>query len=220
MLLKRLVSDLCVPAFALTDANVYGYEIFLTYKFGSPNFAYESAEIAVPELIRIGVTADDIRDLIDAAPRVRVCREPKPNRHAQAQPVANGATSVRVRELPNVRGSRSIGEREKRILVRMLTERPDSQSSHSLVTSTVTPLVAPPLPPECGQLLLLSWFICTRPRCYTSPPGRRLHLPDLRQKWTCDIDITQMHRVCYAPSCIATRYCANKKQLSFDTTPP
>lgn len=75
IMLRRLVSDLEVPALAFTDANSYGYEIYLTYKFGSLGFVYEAPEIAVPELIRIGVTADDIRDLIDAAPSFRLSRK-------------------------------------------------------------------------------------------------------------------------------------------------
>ncbi len=57
---RRVVDDLGVRAFALTDYNPHGIALMLTYKVGSSNFGLESG-LCTPSLRWLGLRAADVR---------------------------------------------------------------------------------------------------------------------------------------------------------------
>lgn len=70
LLLKSLCESL--PVFCLIDGDPHGFQIYLTYKYGSKSMAFSSASLAVPSIIFLGVAPSswfsklniDTKDLI------------------------------------------------------------------------------------------------------------------------------------------------------------
>ncbi|XP_038210027.1 meiotic recombination protein W68 [Zerene cesonia] len=69
-LLCRLVSDLKLKALALVDADPHGYEIFLTYKYGSLAQSHLSSSLACPKLLLLGARHQDVMTLAPKASRL------------------------------------------------------------------------------------------------------------------------------------------------------
>lgn len=69
-LLVRLCLELKLQALALVDADPHGYEIFLTYKFGSLAQSHLSASLACPSLALIGARFTDIMTLAPEGARL------------------------------------------------------------------------------------------------------------------------------------------------------
>ncbi|XP_037297926.1 meiotic recombination protein W68 isoform X2 [Manduca sexta] len=62
-LLCRLCNELNLNALALVDADPHGYEIFLTYKYGSLAQSHLSASLACSSLLLLGVRHHDVMTL-------------------------------------------------------------------------------------------------------------------------------------------------------------
>ncbi|CAG4968421.1 unnamed protein product [Colias eurytheme] len=69
-LLCRLVSELKLKALALVDADPHGYEIFLTYKYGSLAQSHLSSSLACPKLLLLGARHQDVMTLAPKASRL------------------------------------------------------------------------------------------------------------------------------------------------------
>lgn len=66
-LLRRMHEELKLPVYVLLDNDPWGYYIYSVIKQGSINLAYESARMAVPDAVYIGVSSFDFEryDLTD-----------------------------------------------------------------------------------------------------------------------------------------------------------
>lgn len=53
MLVKILCE--CLPIFCLIDGDPHGFQIYLTYKYGSKSMAFSSSSLAVPSIIFLGI---------------------------------------------------------------------------------------------------------------------------------------------------------------------
>ncbi|KAI8427645.1 hypothetical protein MSG28_002119, partial [Choristoneura fumiferana] len=62
-LLSRLTSELKLPALALVDADPHGFEIFLTYKYGSLAQSHLSSSLACSSLLLLGARHHDVMTL-------------------------------------------------------------------------------------------------------------------------------------------------------------
>ncbi|XP_045511606.1 meiotic recombination protein W68 isoform X2 [Colias croceus] len=69
-LLCRLVTELKLKALALVDADPHGYEIFLTYKYGSLAQSHLSSSLACPKLLLLGARHQDVMTLAPKASRL------------------------------------------------------------------------------------------------------------------------------------------------------
>ncbi|CAF4767854.1 unnamed protein product [Pieris macdunnoughi] len=69
-LLCLLVSELKIPALALVDADPHGYEIFLTYKYGSLAQSHLSSSLACPKLLLLGARIQDVLTLAPTSNRL------------------------------------------------------------------------------------------------------------------------------------------------------
>ncbi|KRT82838.1 hypothetical protein AMK59_3491, partial [Oryctes borbonicus] len=63
LFIKKLWQILYIPVFALVDADPYGIEIMLTYRFGSVALAHLSDYLALPSLRWIGIHPKEIISL-------------------------------------------------------------------------------------------------------------------------------------------------------------
>ncbi|CAH2104843.1 unnamed protein product [Euphydryas editha] len=69
-LLCRLVKELRLKALALVDYDPHGYEIFLTYKYGSLAQSHLSDALACSSLLLLGVLHKDVKTLAPRAARL------------------------------------------------------------------------------------------------------------------------------------------------------
>ncbi|XP_050361884.1 meiotic recombination protein SPO11 [Nymphalis io] len=69
-LLCRLVTELRLKALALVDYDPHGYEIFLTYKYGSLSQSHLSNTLACSSLLLLGVRPNDVTTLAPKAARL------------------------------------------------------------------------------------------------------------------------------------------------------
>ncbi|OWR49173.1 meiotic recombination protein spo11 [Danaus plexippus plexippus] len=69
-LLYRLVSELRLRALALVDADPHGYEIYLTYKYGSLAQSHLSDSLACTSLLLLGARYQDLMTLVPTAARL------------------------------------------------------------------------------------------------------------------------------------------------------
>ncbi|XP_063617879.1 meiotic recombination protein SPO11 [Cydia splendana] len=69
-LLCRLCSELRLPALALVDADPHGFEIFLTYKYGSLAQSHLSSSLACSSLSLLGVRHQDVMTLASKEARL------------------------------------------------------------------------------------------------------------------------------------------------------
>ncbi|CAH0404700.1 unnamed protein product [Chilo suppressalis] len=71
-LLCRLCSELGLRALALVDADPHGYEIFLTYKYGSLAQSHLSASLACTNLLLLGARHQDVMTLAPNEARLKL----------------------------------------------------------------------------------------------------------------------------------------------------
>ncbi|XP_050675485.1 meiotic recombination protein SPO11 [Leptidea sinapis] len=76
-LLCRLVADLRLKPLALVDADPHGYEIFLTYKYGSLAQSHLSLSLACPKLSLLGARHDDVMTLTSKDSRMSLTNTDK-----------------------------------------------------------------------------------------------------------------------------------------------
>ncbi|KAH9645206.1 hypothetical protein HF086_005751 [Spodoptera exigua] len=69
-LLCRLCSELRLRAHALVDADPHGYEIFLTYKYGSLSQSHLSSSLACSSLVMLGARHSDVMTLAPTEARL------------------------------------------------------------------------------------------------------------------------------------------------------
>ncbi|XP_072936669.1 meiotic recombination protein W68 [Epargyreus clarus] len=69
-LLCRLVKELRVKALALVDHDPHGYEIFLTYKYGSLAQSHLSSSLACSSLLLLGTRHSDVMTLVSNEARL------------------------------------------------------------------------------------------------------------------------------------------------------
>ncbi|KAF9811994.1 hypothetical protein SFRURICE_021351 [Spodoptera frugiperda] len=69
-LLNRLCSELRLRALALVDADPHGYEIFLTYKYGSLSQSHLSSSLACSSLVMLGARHSDVMTLAPTEARL------------------------------------------------------------------------------------------------------------------------------------------------------
>ena len=62
-LVYRLTTQFLLPVVILTDCDPYGFEIALTYKFGSLAMAWAPERLAVPSAIWLGLLPSDLEEL-------------------------------------------------------------------------------------------------------------------------------------------------------------
>ena len=62
-LVYRLTTQFILPVVILTDCDPYGFEIALTYKFGSLAMAWVPERLAVPSAIWLGLLPSDLDEL-------------------------------------------------------------------------------------------------------------------------------------------------------------
>lgn len=70
ILLKSIVEQLNLPVYIITDCDVGGFKLFFKLKFGAPLDFQLNLDIAIPQLIRIGVDAGDIKWFIEKLPKL------------------------------------------------------------------------------------------------------------------------------------------------------
>ena len=58
-LVRLIWSFLRIPVLALVDADPYGFDIYCQYKYGSISMAYDSSNLAVPQMKLIGLRPSD-----------------------------------------------------------------------------------------------------------------------------------------------------------------
>ncbi|XP_026487443.2 meiotic recombination protein SPO11 [Vanessa tameamea] len=71
-LLCRVVKELRLKALALVDYDPHGYEIFLTYKYGSLAQSHLSDTLACSSLLLLGVLPDDVTTLVPKGARLHL----------------------------------------------------------------------------------------------------------------------------------------------------
>ncbi|CAN6470625.1 unnamed protein product [Victoria cruziana] len=59
--LRLLIDELHLPAYCLVDCDPYGFEILMTYRFGSMQMAFDAKSLCVPEVRAIGTFPSDHR---------------------------------------------------------------------------------------------------------------------------------------------------------------
>ncbi|XP_031489736.1 meiotic recombination protein SPO11-1 [Nymphaea colorata] len=59
--LRLLIDELHLPAYCLVDCDPYGFEIMMTYRFGSMQMAFDAKSLCIPELRAIGTFPSDLR---------------------------------------------------------------------------------------------------------------------------------------------------------------
>ncbi|KAF3785460.1 Meiotic recombination protein [Nymphaea thermarum] len=59
--LRLLIDELHLPAYCLVDCDPYGFEILMTYRFGSMQMAFDAKSLCIPELRAIGTFPSDLR---------------------------------------------------------------------------------------------------------------------------------------------------------------
>ncbi|KAF9412322.1 hypothetical protein HW555_009160 [Spodoptera exigua] len=69
-LVCRLCSELRLRALALVDADPHGYEIFLTYKYGSLSQSHLSSSLACSSLVMLGARHSDVMTLAPSEARL------------------------------------------------------------------------------------------------------------------------------------------------------
>lgn len=63
-IMSKLDSPTTIPLLALVDCDPHGIEIFLTYRCGSIQSAYDNANLAIPSMQCIGQVASDWREVL------------------------------------------------------------------------------------------------------------------------------------------------------------
>jgi len=59
-MVRRLWEEFDLPVYVLTDADPYGFWIYMVYRSGSISLSYESERLAAPEARFLGITVTDI----------------------------------------------------------------------------------------------------------------------------------------------------------------
>ncbi|XP_041972323.1 meiotic recombination protein SPO11 [Aricia agestis] len=97
-LLCRLVAALRLPALALVDADPHGFEIFLTYKYGSLAHSHLSSNLSCTTLRLLGARPRDVAALAPTAARLPLTARDKRKLNALiSRPYLNTPTGVVVK---------------------------------------------------------------------------------------------------------------------------
>ncbi|XP_015220254.1 meiotic recombination protein SPO11 isoform X3 [Lepisosteus oculatus] len=63
LMVRRLWDSLCIPIFALVDADPHGIEIMCIYKYGSVSMSFDAHNLTVPAVMWLGLLPSDIERL-------------------------------------------------------------------------------------------------------------------------------------------------------------
>ncbi|KAI4893026.1 hypothetical protein NFI96_034248, partial [Prochilodus magdalenae] len=63
LMVRKLWDTLCIPVFALVDADPHGIEIMCIYKYGSISMAFEAPSLTIPSILWMGLLPSDIERL-------------------------------------------------------------------------------------------------------------------------------------------------------------
>ncbi|CAH0603282.1 unnamed protein product [Chrysodeixis includens] len=98
-LLCRLCSELRLQALALVDGDPHGYEIFLTYKYGSLAQSHLSSSLACTSLLLLGARFNDVMTLSSTEARLPLTELDKRKlRNLMKRPYLETPVGVRIRE--------------------------------------------------------------------------------------------------------------------------